>query len=257
MEHILCLSHGKDSTACLGAIEELRWSLDRIICADIWATDTIPADLPPMVEFITRADAIIKDRWGIEVEHVRSEWTAEQFIYRKRQRGKRIGKIVGWPMTKGLKTGCELQKALKIHPMHAVQKDAIMYIGIATDEPDRFHILTNTKKSPLVEAGWTELDCHAWCAKNGLLSPIYTTATRSGCWFCPNQSIGQLRLLRRNYPEYWELMLKWDRDSPFPFKADGHTIHDFDLRFQAENSGLVPNDRRFRWAMLKGIGKEK
>lgn len=36
----------------------------------MWATDTIPADLPPMVEFKAKADAIIKERWGIEVEHV-------------------------------------------------------------------------------------------------------------------------------------------------------------------------------------------
>ena len=49
--HILSLSYGKDSLACLGAIEKLGWPLDRIIHAEIWATDTIPADLPPMVEF--------------------------------------------------------------------------------------------------------------------------------------------------------------------------------------------------------------
>lgn len=30
MEHILSLSYGKDSLACLGAIEELGWPLDRI-----------------------------------------------------------------------------------------------------------------------------------------------------------------------------------------------------------------------------------
>lgn len=56
--------------ACLGAIEQLGWPLDRIVHAEVWATDTIPADLPPMVEFKAKADAIIKERWGIEVEHV-------------------------------------------------------------------------------------------------------------------------------------------------------------------------------------------
>lgn len=33
MEHILSLSYGKDSLACLGAIEKLGWPLDRIIHA--------------------------------------------------------------------------------------------------------------------------------------------------------------------------------------------------------------------------------
>lgn len=42
-EHILSLSYGKDSLACLGAIEQLGWPLDRIIHAEVWATDTIPA----------------------------------------------------------------------------------------------------------------------------------------------------------------------------------------------------------------------
>lgn len=68
-EHILSLSYGKDSLACLGAIEELGWPLDRIVHAEVQATDTIPADLPPMVEFKSKADKIIKERWGIEVEH--------------------------------------------------------------------------------------------------------------------------------------------------------------------------------------------
>lgn len=30
-QHILSLSYGKDSLACLGAIEELGWPLDRIV----------------------------------------------------------------------------------------------------------------------------------------------------------------------------------------------------------------------------------
>lgn len=45
-EYILSLSYGKDSLACLGAIEELGWPLDRITHAEVWATDDIPADLP-------------------------------------------------------------------------------------------------------------------------------------------------------------------------------------------------------------------
>jgi hypothetical protein len=103
---------------------------------------------------------------------------------------------------------------------------------------------------PLVAAGWNEAYCRQLCEENGLLSPIYTTATRGGCWFCHNQGIDQLRFLRKTYPEYWALMLKWDRDSPVTFKADGHTVHDYDARFAAEDAGLVPADRNFRWEMI-------
>lgn len=68
--YVLSLSYGKDSLACLGAIEKLGLPLDRIVHAEVWATETIPADLPPMVEFKKKADKIIKERYGIEVEHV-------------------------------------------------------------------------------------------------------------------------------------------------------------------------------------------
>jgi len=68
--YVLSLSYGKDSLACLGAIEKLGLPLHRIVHAEVWATDTIPADLPPMMEFKARADEIIERRWGIKVEHI-------------------------------------------------------------------------------------------------------------------------------------------------------------------------------------------
>lgn len=108
-EHILFLSYGKDSVACLGAIEQLGWPLDRIVTADVWATDTIPADPPPMVEFKARADAIIKERWGITVEHVCAmdgdqKRTYEKTFYRRRtssKNGNTLYKMYGWPFQKG------------------------------------------------------------------------------------------------------------------------------------------------------------
>ena len=128
----------------------------------------------------------------------------------------------------------------------------MQYLGIAADEPER--IARHQKpgfKLPLVEIGWDEAYCRQWCEENDLLSPIYTTSTRGGCWFCHNQGVGQLRLLRKTYPDLWALLLKWDDDSPTTFKADGHTVRDYDLRFAAEDLGLVPADRKFRWKMLE------
>ena len=103
---------------------------------------------------------------------------------------------------------------------------------------------------PLVELDWDEAYCRKLCEENDLLSPIYTTATRGGCWFCHNQGVNQLRLLRKNYPEYWEMMLKWDKDSPVTFKPDGHTVHDFERRFALEDAGWILPDERFKWSYL-------
>lgn len=248
-EHILSLSYGKDSLACLGALEELKWPLDRIVHAEVWATDTIPADLPPMVDFKKKADKIIKERWGIEVQHIRSKWTFESRFYSKiscRAKPEFIGRIRGWPLTLGSWCARDLKVSNLIGG-----KECVNYVGIAFDEQSRFGQLSEKTKSPLAEAGWDESHCRKWCEENGLLSPIYKTSQRGGCWFCPKQPTHQLRLVRRNYQYLWALMLKWDADSPVTFKADGHTVQDFERRFQMEDDGLIyQDDKIFRWDML-------
>ena len=275
-EHILSLSYGKDSLACLGAIEELGWPLDRIVHAEVWATDTIPADLPPMVEFKAKADEWIKARYGIEVEHTVARdrdgkrLTYESVFFKtvgekaivmletRKRLAKTLGKvwrddvpkIYGFPLV----TGAWCNSKLKMAAIPKIKGFDISYLGIAADEPERIarQLVKTNVKMPLVEAGWTESFCRKWCEERGLLSPIYTTATRGGCWFCHNQGVDQLRLLRHNYPEYWTLLLKWDLDSPVPFKPDGHTVHDFDRRFELEDQGIINPIHPFRWAMLDG-----
>lgn len=97
--------------------------------------------------------------------------------------------------------------------------------------------------------------CRKWCKDNDLLSPIYTQSARGGCWFCHNQGVNQLRLLRKSHPDLWALLLKWDIDSPVSFKPGGHTAHDFDIRFALEEVGLVPIGRKFRWNMIERYRK--
>lgn len=308
-EYVLSLSYGKDSLACLEAIRLLGYPLDRIITAEVWATDTIPADLPPMVEFKEKADRIIKERYGITVEHTsamrereRERLSYESIFYSKFTKGAKTGRIYGFPMQQGAwcnsrlkmqalnamqrniresvlpctteeesrETGFNLRISDKQNPRELVyssQNDGfsnsslargadiniVQYLGIAADEPERIerHKDKPGIMLPLVDIGWDEAYCRKWCEENDLLSPIYTDSARGGCWFCHNQGIDQLRLLRQRYPEYWTLLLKWDKDSPVTFHADGRTVHDFEKRFSMEDFGLVPTDRKFRWKMLE------
>lgn len=232
----------------------------------MWATDTIPADLPPMVEFKAKADEIILRRWGIKVEHVFAtdsktglKRSYEDRLYAPYAHRPKVGNHIIWrgygdPVIYGFPSRVKLwcNSQLKVAALSKGKKaNSISYLGIAADEPER--ILRNTKPGymlPLVEIGWDEAYCRRWCEENDLLSPIYTTASRSGCWFCHNQGVDQLRLLRKAYPDYWQLMLKWDNDSPVTFKADGHTVHDFEARFAAEDAGMIDPEVRFRWEMI-------
>ena len=42
------------------------------------------------------------------------------------------------------------------------------------------------------------------CRKYNLVSPIYETGTRGGCWFCPNAKISALANFRNKHPELWQ-----------------------------------------------------
>ena len=141
--------------------------------------------------------------------------------------------------------------------VQGAKTNTVQYLGIAADEPER--IQRHTKPNvilPLVLIGWDEAYCRQWCEENDLLSPIYSSASRGGCWFCHNQGVDQLRQLRHNYPDLWRLLLKWDIDSPITFKPDGHTVHDFDKRFKYEDEGKIPTDRRFKWRMVDELNAQ-
>lgn len=238
MQYIASVSYGKDSLAMLEVIKQHNMPLDRIVHVEIMATETIPADLPPMMEFKEKADKIIKERYGIEVEHLHAPKSYREYFYsicgaqKREAKSKYAGQIYGFPFVRGPWCNSRLKEHVLSKSLN--KPEITQYIGIAADEPNRFHNLTDRKRSPLVECDVTEVEARNICENLGLLSPIYTQSARGGCWFCHNQGLGQLRLLRKQYPAYWVLMLKWDSDSPVTFKADGTTVHDLDIRFEME-----------------------
>lgn len=99
MEHILSLSYGKDSLACLGAIEELGWPLDRIVHAEVWATDTIPADLPPMVEFKEKPTLSSRNGWELRLSTCATNCPTKKFftgrfVEGQRKELRRVGRLL-------------------------------------------------------------------------------------------------------------------------------------------------------------------
>lgn len=134
----------------------------------------------------------------------------------------------------------------------------VYYVGIAADEPKRIakHINKKDIILPLVQIGWDEAMCGLEAQYMGLLSPTYTTSLRDGCWFCHNQGVEQLRNLRKEYPDLWRLLLKWDTDSPVTFHADGRTVHDYDKRFSLEDEGKIQIGKGFRWKQVLDSNNE-
>jgi len=86
-EYIARISYGKDSLKMLDVIKSRGLPLDRITTTDVWATDTISANLPPLEEFKAKMDQRIWELYHIEVEHLcainkdGSKRTYEQMFY--------------------------------------------------------------------------------------------------------------------------------------------------------------------------------
>lgn len=288
--YIARISYGKDSLKMLDVIVSRGLPLDRITTSDVWATDTVSACLPPVEEFKARMDEVIWRKYRMEVEHLcarnkdGTKRTYEQMFYsvpRRKEGRKEVdldtdsqlsvigvknlngvsmlkiqGTIKSFPGTVSV-PWCQKLKLIKDFRTSpgatGGDKNIVEYIGIAADEPKRFGQLNEKKRAPLVEFGIEEGLCGLYCQYGDMLSPSYETSCRDGCWFCHNQGLDQLRLLRKNYPDRWALLLKWDKDSVTTFRADGHTVHDLDYRFQCEDEGLVPKDKTFRWGMLDAV----
>lgn len=248
MRYIACISYGKDSLAQLEVIHQHGLPLTDIVTADIMATPDIPAYLPELVEFRERMDREIKDRYGIAVTHIKAEKSFVELFYRELTERSKYTGIYGWPPV----FGHWCMKWLKLEPIQNYFKglDYVEWIGIAADETNRHGQLNERKRSALVEYGITEARAMEMCKELGWVSPTYFHSGRDGCWFCPCQGLAQLRRLHNEFPEYWQMMLEWDKDTDKRFQID-HTLRDYDWRFRMENAGLVPQDRTFRWKMLE------
>ena len=98
-QYIARISYGKDSLKMLEVIKSRGLPMDRITTTDVWATDTIPANLPPMMEFKERMDQRIWDMYRIEVEHLcarnkdGSKKTYEQMFYHVPVRRSQTGQV--------------------------------------------------------------------------------------------------------------------------------------------------------------------
>ena len=253
MEYIASLSYGKDSMYMLEVIHQNNLPLDRIVHVEVMATDAISGDYPEMVEFKKKANKFIKERYGIEVETLRAEKSFEEQFYTKR--GKRakpenVGKIYGFPAIMSRWCNSKLKVSL-LKKFDKIEKYT-QYIGLALDEPKRLERMKGTnQRAPLAEYGITEEQAYKWCEENDMLSPIYKFSARGGCWFCQLQRIGELRNLRKNYPDFWAMLLKWDEDSPVPFRPN-MTVHEYDKRFAHEEKVLLEEEMKREKARKEG-----
>ncbi|MEY8622029.1 phosphoadenosine phosphosulfate reductase family protein [Paraclostridium bifermentans] len=233
--YIASFSGGKDSIAMVLRLIEENKPLDRVAFID---TELEFGEQNNIIKICERKFKELKP--GLEFDYIRPVKTFEEYFYTVKKKGKFKGQIYGWPFTAGFNSWCN--DRLKQRPFRKYQKqfdNVIIYLGIAADEPKRLKRLEGNRRAPLAEWGMTEKDCLKYIKEKGFWNPMYWKFERLGCYLCPKQNNKSLKVLRRRYPYLWEKMLRMDKDSPIPFRADGTTLQELEHRFKYEESQRI------------------
>lgn len=235
MKYIASCSFGKDSLAMIIKIKELGLPLDEVIYCDIRFDNNISGETPEMAEFIPKAEKVLKEKFGIEVKHLTYKKTFKEQFYTVKERGKHIGDNYGFPYV----IGSWCNSRLKIEPiknyLKSIKEPVIQYVGIAYDEPKRYERLNHeTHIAPLYDLKITENQAMEICREYDLLSPIYETSFRGGCWFCPKQRLSQLKWLYDKHNDLWNILKEMEKDSHNTFRSNA-TLSKLEEKFKKDN----------------------
>lgn len=213
---------------------ELDMQVDDIVFIDTGI------EFPQMYEHIDKVEKYI----GRKITKLSSGETFEHLLLnapppgvKKRNEGK-IG--YGFPSQRA--RWCTSTLKLKVSNKYFAHKNVINYIGIAADEPKRI----KDKVYPLVEWGWTEADCLKYCYDKGFdWGGLYNYFDRLSCWCCFMQSIQDLRMLRKHFPELWNELKSWEEKAWNNLRAD-HSLDWYEKRFRLEDKlGYSLNLRKY------------
>lgn len=205
MKHIASCSFGKDSIATILLALEHGDPLDEAVFVEVMfdLARNISGEIPEHIDWIYSTAIPRLEAMGVRTRVLRSERDYVWFFRHIVTRGKQKGKYHGFPIG----GHCFINRDCKIRPIKRYMRDiadeVVSYIGIAADEPKRLARLQSDKVPLLAKYGHSEAMARELCERHGLLSPIYKTGTRGGCWFCPNARISFFCRLRREHPSLW------------------------------------------------------
>lgn len=205
MKYRASCSGGKDSVWMIEEIINRNLKLDEIVFCSV--------EKEFKQEIIFRQKLI--DRWfsrGIKCSVISTDDSWDNWFYGKSTRGNSKGKKRGFPLTL---YPCWWSREAKFKVLDNYMQDGYRYIGIAADEPERYH--PEKEKDgyiyPLCEWGVTESKCRRKCYKNNILNPLYEYFDRLGCYLCPKQNTRSLTNLCKYFPKEWNELGRYIKDS--------------------------------------------
>lgn len=259
--HMVSFSGGKDSTAMLLRLLEEGRPVDLILFCDTGL------EFPQLYDHIRKVEQYI----GREITVVKCKDDFEYLFARKPIKRKKLtqnavrygmerdgyswaGPKMRW-CTQLLKDGPREKYLSTLKEKYEV----VEYIGLAADEGYRLQRKCNQRPNirlPLVEWGMTEADCLQYCYDRGFdWAGLYTKMKRVSCWCCPLQSLKELRVLYREFPELWDQLRRWDAITWRPFRAD-YSVAELEKRFDFEEEWLKAGNKLGTKAFFAALKKE-
>lgn len=234
MKHIAFASGGKDSTAMIDLMFKSNIKIDEIVFV------ANEKEFPQEKKF---RDFLINS-WSYKARCVvlKAKTTWNEWFYGDITRGPKKGLMRGFPPTL---YPCYWSRESKVKIIERYIKkqkeDVIQYIGYTKDEKSnvrqdikwKYHSNEiKGKRFPLIDWAMSEQDCYSYCYENGILNPLYNYFDRLGCYLCPKQSEKSLRILKENFPEQWEELISYCKDTCAPkFVLPGQFNLQFNLKY--------------------------
>lgn len=237
MKHISTLSGGQDSTAMTVRMLELGMPLDYIIFCDTGN------EFDEMYDYLDRLDVYLQDRFNIGITRLKSKHTLKSLVETPFTKGKRKGQVRGLPYASSM-SFCtrDLKKNVAETFMRKLKDDCIQYIGYVAREKNRVHQSDKkyiTLEFPLIHWGWNEPEVSSYLKEKTLFNILYNFFLRTGCKFCPKQTITSWYALYVHFIGEWEEAKRWEENATLQnahikhFRAD-YSLAELEVRFEKQ-----------------------
>lgn len=215
-KHIFFCSGGKDSIANVLLALRNNIKVDEIVFVEVMFNENISGEIPEHIDFVKNKLKPYFENRGLNFTILRSDKTymdCFNHVVTKTKKTERYGMRAGFPMA----GKCAINRDCKMKPIKEYlknQNDYIEYVGIAVDEPLRLERLHKKvdKVSLLEKFDFTEKMAYELCKEFDLLSPIYETNFRGGCWFCPNAKKSELINLYFNNRNLFDKIVRLEKE---------------------------------------------
>lgn len=148
-----------------------------------------------------------------------------------------------WRLYSKLHTEDDFIKSLGVS-----KSEIITYLGITIDEKHRADLSNENLAYPLItDFKMSERDCQEYLKSRELENPLYRHFTRTGCAFCPAQSMRAKFNLWKYYPSEWQKIKELESEI-LAQEAKGEKIYnkywfnkwsvdELETRFKAQDDG--------------------